>query len=87
MITAEEARRLADKKYAEVYDAIESVARKGGRQYELYHRSTNKISDELRKDLESNGFEIGVQVDYEHDTDHYGHVLATREIYSTLIIW
>ena len=53
MITAEEARRLANRKYTEIYDAIENIARKGGRQYELYRRSSNKISDELKNDLES----------------------------------
>ena len=87
MITAEEARRLANRKYTEIYDAIENIARKGGRQYELYRRSSNKISDELKNDLESNGFEVAVQIDYDHDTDHYGHILATHEIYTTIIIW
>lgn len=87
MITAKEARRLAERKYTEVYNAIECTARKGGLQYELYHRSPNQISEDLKEDLEKNGFKVGVSVDYDYDTDHYGHVLATRKIYTTVIFW
>lgn len=87
MITAKEARRIANRKYTEVYDAIENIARKGGLQYELYHRSPNQISEDLKNDLENNGFRVGISVDYDTDTDHYGHVLATRKIYTTVIFW
>ena len=79
MITAKQARDLAEQKFVEVYNAIENEANNGKFSYILYNRQPNEISKELKEHLESNGFQVYSNIDYDNDTDVYGHVLSSKK--------
>lgn len=87
MITAQEARQLAENKYNFIFDEIERIAKHGGHEYD--YKDSKPMHHDLYVYLVELGYKVLFKEEVKCDEDHYGKEIegTERTVYHNIINW